>query len=61
MTIFGVPILTLIVFLPLVGVALLFFVDKQAGGLAKMITLVVSGATFLVSLPLYWAFDETST
>jgi NADH-quinone oxidoreductase subunit M len=61
MTLLGFPILTLIVFLPLLGVALLLFVDRAAEELAKWITLVVSGLTFLVSLPLYWAFDDKAT
>lgn len=59
MTILGIPILTLIVFAPLAGVALLLFVDRSAESLAKWITLLVSGITFLFSLPLYWLFDET--
>lgn len=56
MTILGFPILSLIIFFPLLGVALLLFVDRQAAGLAKWITLLTSAATFLISLPLYWEF-----
>ena len=56
MTVFGIPILTMIVFFPLAGVALLLFVDRGAAELAKWITLIVSGVTFLFSLPLYWLF-----
>ncbi len=61
MTVLGIPILTLIVLFPLAGVALLMFVDRKADGLAKWIALVVSAATFLISLPLYWAFDGEIT
>ena len=57
MTVFGIPILTVIVFFPLAGVALLLFVDRGAEGLAKWITLLVSGVTFLFSLPLFWLFQ----
>ena len=61
MTILGLPILTLVVFFPLVGVLLLMFVDRKAGELAKWITLAVSAATFLLSLPLFFAFDAGTT
>jgi len=57
MTVFGLPILSLIVFFPLVGVGLLFFVDRRAEGLAKWIALLVSGVTFMFSLPLFWRFQ----
>ena len=50
MTLFGIPILSLVVFFPLAGVALLLFVDRAAGELAKWITLVVSALTFLLSV-----------
>jgi len=60
MTILGFPILSLIIFFPLVGVALLLFVDRNAAGLAKWIALVVSGITFLLSLPLFFWFDAGS-
>ena len=59
MTLFGLPILSLIVFFPLAGVALLFFVDRRAEGIAKWIALITSAATFLISLPLFWRFDLT--
>ncbi len=61
MTLLGVPILTAIVFFPLAGVLLLLFVDRSAEELAKWITLLVSAATFVLSLPLYWAFDPGAT
>jgi NADH-quinone oxidoreductase subunit M len=61
MTILGLPILTLIVFSPLVGVLLLLFVDRNAEELSKWIALGTAFATFLVSLPLYWAFDPAQT
>ena len=61
MTFLGLPILTLIVFSPLLGVLLLLFVDRNAEELAKWIALVTSAVTFGVSLPLYWAFDPNAT
>ena len=53
MTLMGFPILSLIIFSPLVGVVLLLFVDRQSATMAKWVTLVTSGATFIISLPLY--------
>ncbi|MEE8395114.1 MAG: NADH-quinone oxidoreductase subunit M [bacterium] len=61
MTLFGVPILTLIVLFPLAGVLLLLFVQRDAAGLAKWIALITSGVTFLLSLPLYFWFDPART
>ncbi|HKJ00073.1 MAG TPA: NADH-quinone oxidoreductase subunit M [bacterium] len=61
MTILGLPILSLIIFFPMVGVLLLLFVDRNSDELAKWIALAVSAATFLISLPLYWAFDANET
>jgi NADH-quinone oxidoreductase subunit M len=57
MTFLGLPLLSLIVFLPLVGVVLLFLVDRRSAELAKWIALGTSGVTFLVSLALLWGFD----
>ena len=59
MTVLGVPILSLIIFFPMVGVGMLLFVDRRAESLAKWIALAATGATFLISLPLYWAFEAT--
>ena len=61
MTILGIPILTLVIFFPLVGVALLMFVDRNSGELAKWVALIVSGVTFAFSLPLYFFFDAGAT
>ena len=57
MTILGFPILSLIIFSPLLGVLLLLFVDRERSELAKWIALLASGVTMLISLPLYFAFD----
>ena len=50
MTVLGIPILTLVVFAPLAGVLLLMLVGRDSDELAKWVTLVTSGATFLLSL-----------
>jgi len=57
MTLFGIPILTLVTFSPLAGVLLLLFVDRERHGLAKWIALATSFAVFLISLPLWWWYD----
>ena len=61
MTLLGVPLLSLIVFLPLAGVVLLFAVNRNAAELAKWIALVASAVTFVVSLALLWGFDPQAT
>src|SRR5579863_9342618 len=58
MTLLGLPLLSLTVFLPLVGVVLLFIVDRKATELSKWITFGTSFVTFLVSLALLWGFDS---
>lgn len=57
MSIEGLPILSIIIFSPLVGVVALMFVPKGAAELSKWIALGVSFVTFLISLPLFWAFQ----
>ncbi|MCZ6749351.1 MAG: NADH-quinone oxidoreductase subunit M, partial [SAR324 cluster bacterium] len=57
MTSLGFPILTLVIFSPLLGVLLLFFVDRERQELAKWVALVTSFVTFLISLPLFWVYD----
>lgn len=54
-------LLTYIVFLPLVCSALILFVKKEQGVLIKTLGLASTFLTFLVSLWLYFGFDETAT
>ncbi len=51
------PLLTLIIFLPLVGAAALLFINKQKEELLKQVALGVTLLTFLISLPIYFNFD----
>lgn len=53
----GFPWLTLVVFLPLLGVAAILLVEEA---LAKWVALGVSSLVFLVSLPLWILFDEST-
>src|ERR1039457_3798324 len=49
-------ILSLMTFLPLIGVLLLFFIPKDSHNLQRMVTLGITILTFLVSLPLVTGF-----
>ncbi len=53
----GFPWLTLVVFLPLLGVAAILLVEEA---LAKWVALGISSLVFLVSLPLWVLFDEST-
>lgn len=53
------PWLTAIVFLPLLGILLLFTVGKSRDRAMKWITFLVTGADFVLSLPLWFLFDRS--
>ena len=64
------PLLSLILFMPLVGAAILVFVPKENGNLIRWIANIVAIAGFVVSLPLWfwynpqdpsWQFVERAT
>jgi NADH-quinone oxidoreductase subunit M len=57
MTIFGIPILSLLIFFPLLGAAILLFVNKEKAGVLRGVTLVFSLIEFIISLPLFFGFD----
>ena len=52
------PLLSLILFTPLVGVGILMFVNKQSGDLIRWIANIFAGLGFLVSLPLWFLYDS---
>ena len=54
------PILTVITFLPIVGALLIGFIPRQRVEAIKKTALLVSLATFLLSLPLYFQFELTA-
>jgi len=59
----NIPLLTVITFLPLVGVAMLLLLvrgEKSDSNSAKQIALLTSVATFLISLALWTGFDTTT-
>ena len=52
------PLLSLILFTPLVGVGVLLFVNRQRENLIKWIANIFAGLGFLVSLPLWFWYDS---
>jgi NADH-quinone oxidoreductase subunit M len=52
----GIPLLTLITFFPLVGIAVLLFLDKEKKDTIRWVTLIVSLLEFFFSLPLFFNF-----
>jgi NADH-quinone oxidoreductase subunit M len=51
------PILSILIFLPLLGVGVLVFLDPKNHKVLKLFTLALSLVEFLVSLPLWFSFD----
>ena len=54
------PLLSLIMFTPLVGAIILLFVSKQAEDLIRWIANITVGLGFVVSLPLWFSYDSTN-
>src|SRR5512138_3458974 len=59
MTILGVPLLTALIFLPLVGAAVVFLLPSARLGLVRWTAFAFSTLTFLASIPLWTGFDTT--
>jgi len=60
MSIFGVPILSLLIFFPLVGAFVLLFIKKENLGALRTVAFIISIVEFIFSLPLFFAFDTTT-
>lgn len=56
----GFPILSTLIFLPVVGAALILLINRAHESLAKWAALFFSIATFLVSLPLFTSFNKAT-
>jgi NADH-quinone oxidoreductase subunit M len=54
------PILSTVIFLPILGSLLILVLKRSAELTAKIIALVVSVATFLLSIPLFTNFDKST-
>ncbi len=59
MTLLGIPILSLLIFFPLAGAVILLFIDKEKADTLRGVAFVISLAEFILSLPLFFAFDAT--
>jgi len=60
MSIFGVPILSLLIFFPLVGAFVLLLIKKENLGALRTVAFIISIVEFAFSLPLFFAFDTTT-
>ncbi len=54
------PILSVIIWLPIAGGVLVLALGERAAAAGRWLALVVSTATFVLSVPLYTAFDTTT-
>ena len=54
------PVLSTVIFLPVVGALLMAFVGRKREGLIKAMALVFTIADFAASLPIYFNFDKTT-
>jgi NADH-quinone oxidoreductase subunit M len=52
------PILSILIFLPVVGIGILVILDRKRHQTLKIATLIISGVEFLVSLPLWFNFNS---
>jgi len=57
MTILGIPILSLLIFFPILGAVVLLFINKENGRAIRWVALIIAFVEFIFSLPLFFAFD----
>jgi NADH-quinone oxidoreductase subunit M len=57
MTILGIPILSLLIFFPILGAIVLLFINKEKPGTIRVVTLLFALVEFIFSLPLFFEFD----
>jgi NADH-quinone oxidoreductase subunit M len=58
MTILGIPILSLLIFFPILGAIILLFINKENGRALRWVTLIFSLIEFIFSLPLFFTFES---
>jgi NADH-quinone oxidoreductase subunit M len=56
----GFPLLSMLIFLPLVGAAVILLMNRANEKAIKTVSLLFSIATFVLSLPLFTNFDKTT-
>ncbi|MCP5003203.1 MAG: Fe-S-binding domain-containing protein, partial [Planctomycetes bacterium] len=54
------PILSVVIFLPIVGAMWILFIDKKKEEKIKQIALITAIGSFVISLPLFFNFDLTT-
>jgi NADH-quinone oxidoreductase subunit M len=54
----SIPILSLLIFFPLLGAVILLFLDRKHSLLIKVFTLIISLIEFGFSIPLFFLFDD---
>jgi len=57
MTILGIPILSLLIFFPILGAVVLLFINKENAGTIRWVALIFAFVEFIFSLPLFFSFD----
>ncbi len=55
----SIPILSLVTFIPLVGMFVIFLIDRENKGLIRGVAFATALVDFLVSLPLFFKFELT--
>ncbi len=60
MTVMSVPILSFLIYFPLLGAVILLFANRRNAQFIKVFTLVISLIELAVSLPLFWKFDDAA-
>lgn len=53
------PILSTLIFFPIIGSLVILFINRQNEELIKITTLIISIVEFILSIPLYFSFDKT--
>jgi len=57
---YGFPILSALIFLPMIGAAALLFVPRSSEADIRRLALLISTGEFLLSIPLWFQFDKTT-
>src|SRR5512147_1446886 len=57
MNILGIPILSLLIFFPILGAVVLLFINKENARAIRWIALIFAFVEFIFSLPLFFSFD----
>ncbi len=57
---YGFPILSSLIFLPIIGAVALLFIPRSNEGDVRRMALLISIVEFLLSMPLWFQFDKTS-